>query len=742
MLNERPTELKILLEIALRRWWLIVGSTLLGAGAAYLVMAYQPPLYRAVTTLMVEPARDATSSDYSALIAGERLAVTYSQMLAARDIVEETVVQLRLTESAETIAKRIVAEPIRDSQLIRLTVTDTSTARAAEIADTIVQLFAGRVQALQRERYRSTLDSMESDMTALSTQIEGTQAEIDKVQEQRVAQQARLARLQDELTVAQTELRSLQSEQQENETTIARLSDQITVIEMAEAPKTMARTPYTATVTLRVNQEPAVGPAEYGAILADERLAATYARIMMTRSTLEEAMEQADVSQPIESLSSQIRAESLENTQVINLTVTDIEPEVSTRLANAIATVFVERMTNHLLEPHMERLATLQAKIDAQEEEISRISEEVEDATKRSMRAEADLGRLQARLAEERDDYRSRYQDHAQMQMTAARSAETILVTEPAQADNVPLRPMSHYIPLAALIGCMFGLGAVYLWDYLDESIRTVEDVDRLLGLETWGVITQVPKEDVNSGLLTKRNCPAAENFQRLAAKLSCARGRVPLRTLMIASAAAEEGKSTVIANLAMALARTGLDVIAVDADLRRPRLHGLWGLHGQPGVIDALTQKSSTGNLQRIDTQTVRLLAGGEPITDPTKVLTSPAWSELLADLQQRSDIVLIDSPPVLAVADALMLAPLVDAVIVVIRAGRTSSSDAKEMLVALNQAGARVYGVILNAATGQGRSISRYYRDPGVQEPDEGIPSLADLPMIDRQHLPLGSI
>jgi non-specific protein-tyrosine kinase len=221
-------------------------------------------------------------------------------------------------------------------------------------------------------------------------------------------------------------------------------------------------------------------------------------------------------------------------------------------------------------------------------------------------------------------------------------------------------------------------------------------------------------RNDKRPVIITQPLSPNAEAFRIIAANLRYASLESPVHTLLVTSPNAQEGKSIVTANLAAALAMTELHVMVVDADLRRPNLHHFFGLEQSDGLTNSLLQRTTDGRLKKVDLERLRVLTSGDPPPNPAEVLGSSRMYELLAELQQRSDMVLVDSPPVLPVADTTLLAPHVDGVLIVLRANRTRSRAAIETVEALRKVGARIIGVVLNASPRSKKGYyNHYYRD-----------------------------
>lgn len=193
----------------------------------------------------------------------------------------------------------------------------------------------------------------------------------------------------------------------------------------------------------------------------------------------------------------------------------------------------------------------------------------------------------------------------------------------------------------------------------------------------------------------------SAEAYRTLATNLQLSRVDGPLRTILFTSAAPDDGKTTTLANLGVTVARGGRSAILVDCDLRRPGLHEVFSLANDTGVSTCLQENASLERaLQATGIPGLRVLTSGPPPPSPADILGTEAAAQLLRSLAAQADLVLIDAPPVTRVADASILAPRVDGVVLVIAAMRTRREDALQAKTQLERVHANVLGVILNNA------------------------------------------
>lgn len=211
---------------------------------------------------------------------------------------------------------------------------------------------------------------------------------------------------------------------------------------------------------------------------------------------------------------------------------------------------------------------------------------------------------------------------------------------------------------------------------------------------------------------LTDPTSPAAEAYRTLRINLEFASVDEPLLTLLVTSSGPGEGKSTALANLAVAMADGDRSIILVDADLRRPSQHELFGLPNEQGLSDMFRSESAFDDppLQPVSNSTLKVLTSGPLPPIPSQLLAARKMDEVIARLVEQADVVLFDAPPVVAVTDASLLASKVDGVLLVVKAGNTRRDHVRAAKDRLEKVGARLVGaVLLNAPFDT--SLERYY-------------------------------
>jgi non-specific protein-tyrosine kinase len=221
-----------------------------------------------------------------------------------------------------------------------------------------------------------------------------------------------------------------------------------------------------------------------------------------------------------------------------------------------------------------------------------------------------------------------------------------------------------------------------------------------------------MPQAQPNLITVTNPRSPISEAYRTLRTNLEFTSLDRPITTMVITSAAPEEGKSTTLANVAVAIAQAGRKVIVVDCDLRRPSLHQIFDAHSKVGFTDMMRDDTLMANppVQETCVQNLFLLTSGTIPPNPSELLASRRMSEVVATLQRQADMILFDAPPVVAVTDAAVLASKVDAVLLVVSAGKTKREHARKAKALLEKVNARLIGTVLNNVKGEA-SLYQYY-------------------------------
>lgn len=289
--------------------------------------------------------------------------------------------------------------------------------------------------------------------------------------------------------------------------------------------------------------------------------------------------------------------------------------------------------------------------------------------------------------------------------------ANAITVIEPAWLPSVPSKPnLKTNVMLGLLAGVASGLGLAFLFENMDSTLYATEDVKSVTGL---AILSRIPvaKSVRKNGLLTLSGngySPQYEAYRHLRTNVLAASSDRSLKTLIVTSADRGEGKSTIVANLALTLAKAGRKVMLVDADLRLPSLHTLLDLPNQVGLSSVLRQQVTLADaIQNGQASGLYVLTSGPQPENPTELLESSSMKGLIKQLAQEFDLVLIDTPCLLSVTDAAVIGPLADGVVLVVCRGQSRREDVRAALAQLSDVRANAIGVIVN----RGEASRKYY-------------------------------
>jgi polysaccharide biosynthesis transport protein len=297
---------------------------------------------------------------------------------------------------------------------------------------------------------------------------------------------------------------------------------------------------------------------------------------------------------------------------------------------------------------------------------------------------------------------------------------DNIKITSKAAKPNAPIGPnRPRNVMVAFLASLVAGIGLAFLLDYLDDSIRTSDEVGRSLGLPTLALIphtslTEKNRRKLLPGVtsddepqyspslvsLNDNHSVTAEAYRHLRTSLLFSSAGKPPQTILITSSQPSEGKTTTAMNTAITLAQAGADVVIIDCDLRRPRLHQHFSLENSHGLTNYLSGEKNPDNLLKPcpRLENLKVITSGPIPPNPTELLSSNEMKTLLTFLRGNFKHIIIDSPPAISFTDAAILSTLADGVVIVAMVGKSSTQLIKRFKQRLNNLGARIFGVVLN--------------------------------------------
>ena len=329
-----------------------------------------------------------------------------------------------------------------------------------------------------------------------------------------------------------------------------------------------------------------------------------------------------------------------------------------------------------------------------------------------------------------RNQYQSLFSKLQEATVLQGIHATRISIVDRAQVLGLPTFPNYPLtLAVALLLGCIFGIGMAFLRQSMDVSVTRPRDIEVAVHTPVLGRLplfagatAALSASSGDSALLSQPDSPLAEAFRVLRTAIVMSSPVEPGKVMLVTSPLGSDGKTTVIYNLGIALAQQGSRVLLIDGDLRHANLHHYFNVSGKFGLSDALQARDvfvQNRLLPHPNVENLSLLPAGERTELPSELFSGSTLDHLIADLRKHFDWILIDSPPVLPVADAAVLSTKVDAILPVVRAGITSRADLQSMNILLQRTGAPIVGCVLNGVShesmarlhsyGQSRSSKR---------------------------------
>ena len=338
---------------------------------------------------------------------------------------------------------------------------------------------------------------------------------------------------------------------------------------------------YEAKATLIVGQSLSGVSPDFDQLMVSQRLSTTYAAVATKRPILEKVIEELGLDVTVDDLAKRVRAEAALESTLLTITTQDTDPDRAAAIANGLADQLIEASAS-IQGQESEFQASVEADLNATQQQIVATQAEVEQLVKvknRTVRQEATLATLEDRLASLRSTY------VALLSYTSGGASNLLSVVEPAVAANSPVSPKTALNTLlAAVIGLLIALGLVAVLEYLDDRVKTREELEELTGVSILGQVEKMRggrgrREMYRLATLLNPRSVAAEAYRTLRTNIEFASVDAPIRTLLVTSSIPGEGKTVTAANLAVAFAQAGRRVLLVDADLRKPGVHLVFDL-------------------------------------------------------------------------------------------------------------------------------------------------------------------
>ena len=328
-----------------------------------------------------------------------------------------------------------------------------------------------------------------------------------------------------------------------------------------------------------------------------------------------------------------------------------------------------------------------------------------------------ELASMRADLASDQQYLNTLFQKRRELNAVSGTGGSNVSISNYSRLPHAPVGPYrTRTILIALVLSLIAGIGLAFLLDFLDDTIKSVDDISRYINLPSLALIPAVrsdkprlrggqaagaPSDTTALAMVTDVRSPIAESYRHLRTSLLLSSAGTPPRTILVTSSQPSEGKTTTAINTAFILSQTGAEVLIIDCDLRRPRLHAHFNLPNVRGLTNALS-----GEANEIDNliqpceraPNLKVLTSGPMPPNPAELLGSEEMRKLLKSLSEKFTHVIVDSPPAISFTDASILSTFVDGVILVVHGGRSSRAVVRRAKQQLLDIGANIFGVVLN--------------------------------------------
>ncbi len=718
------------INILLRRKWLIIG---IGSFAIALALAFNhfsTSVYQASTTIVFEELESPTASISPFKISFNKNFIIkqleeIESLSLAKEVVKFLPYDITKTFSlpekpmpgfdreeyiAKEINKRVSAGSVNNSEVIKIDVEAYTPQTAKVIANTFAQVLKKRKLDVKREETSKVREIIEDQLVAFKKQLDNAEIALKEFKEQ------------SKVTVIDREAEEIYK----------RITEAEIKYNQAKADFNAAKKRF-ALIQKK---------------LADERqdLVPTITKIT---SPWAQKLKQQLVDLEVQYTTLKLQDYSDDHPKMKRLR-TQIQETKNNLKQESMKIASGENIVDPIsqIEKFMEESIALEIEIQtyaAQEKALRRVI----DNYKKNLNTMPDKELRLAQLMRDKDVNEKIYtmllQKREEAKIVEAEKVGNIRIIDPASTPEHPIKPKKALnLIIAIVLSFVISMGLIFFLEYIDKTIKTVEEAEQITNLNILGTIPHINFKNIvlrdkklkgikeainlNSNLVTKYNPKSAESefFRNLKANLQIARFDSPFKTIMITSANPGEGKSFISSNLSITTAQMGLRTLLIDADLKKPVLHTTFHKRKEPGLVDFLLSKNEINNdplsinnevnwhqnlIMSTGIENLDILVSGSSSLNSSGILASSKMKELLDELKHNYDIIFIDTPPINIIADGGIINSIGDGSILVIKANGSTSSEIKNAIKLLRRANDNILGIVLNSVDLKNGYYSKYY-------------------------------
>ena len=379
----------------------------------------------------------------------------------------------------------------------------------------------------------------------------------------------------------------------------------------------------------------------------------------------------------------------------------------------------IKRLEDELQKAAGESIAGLKAEYEAakgHEDSVRQMYVKQRGITDQQTRDQIEMAAYSQRLEANKQYLNTLQQKQREVQIAQGDKGSEVSIENYSRIPRSPVGPARlRNVMIAFALSLVAGIGLAFLLDFLDDTVKSIDDVDRYIHLPALAMIpasrggarlkgipavNAPPAESTALAMIDDVRSPIAESYRHLRTSLLLSSAGQPPKTILVTSSQPSEGKTTTAINTAFMLAQTGAEVLIIDCDLRRPRLHTQFEVANSKGLTTWLSGEKDLDNLLQVCSKTpnLKILTSGPVPPNPAELLGSEEMRRLLAQLSERFAHIIIDSPPAISFTDASILSTMVDGVMLVVHGGRSSRAVVRRAKQQLLDVGAHIFGVVLN--------------------------------------------